>query len=183
MTGVLSGKTITQITGAQWFSTALDSDGKVYAWGYNGNGALGNGNNTNSNIPIAVDMTGVLSGKTITQITSRAQCTLALDSDGKLYAWGRNLYGALGNGTNVNSNIPVAVDMTGVMAVDPIFSVTLGGLACTNVTLVDPTTITCLTPAHAPGIVDVTVSNGRTTSVMTRAYTYVGIGVPDTGRR
>ena len=38
-------------------------------------------------------------------------------------------------------------------------SVTFGGAAATNVTVVDSTTITATTPAHLPGSVSVTVTN------------------------
>ena len=38
--------------------------------------------------------------------------------------------------------------------------VTFGGAAATSVTVVNATTITCTTPAHAPGVVDVVLTNG-----------------------
>ncbi|MEA2163027.1 MAG: large repetitive protein [Thermoanaerobaculia bacterium] len=38
--------------------------------------------------------------------------------------------------------------------------VTFGGAAATSVTVVNSTTITCTTPAHAPGVVDVVLTNG-----------------------
>lgn len=41
----------------------------VAAWGPNGNGQLGNNTTTGSNVPVAVDTTGALAGKTITAIS------------------------------------------------------------------------------------------------------------------
>jgi hypothetical protein len=35
--------------------------------------------------------------------------SLALKNDGTVWAWGMNLYGQLGNGTNTDSNVPVQV--------------------------------------------------------------------------
>ncbi|RYX80740.1 hypothetical protein EON83_27305 [bacterium] len=107
-TGVLAGKTITQLATGFYHSVALDSDGKVYSWGDNSISQLGDGSNNNSTVPVAVG--GALSGKTITQIVAGAYHTLALDSDGKVYSWGYNYDGELGNGTRSNtSNVPVLV--------------------------------------------------------------------------
>ena len=35
--------------------------------------------------------------------------TLAISNDGSLWAWGYNNYGQLGNGTTINSNLPVRI--------------------------------------------------------------------------
>ncbi len=115
-TGVLAGKTITQIAASDYGSLALTSDGLVYTWGYGTGGQLGNGTAADSLTPVAVDTTGVLAGKTITHITAGSEHSLALTSDGSLYAWGPNWSGQLGNGTITNSSVPVAVDTTGVLA-------------------------------------------------------------------
>jgi alpha-tubulin suppressor-like RCC1 family protein len=118
MTDALDGETVTQIAVGYSHSLALTKDGQVYSWGNNGSGQLGNGTTDSSPVPVAVDMTGVLDGKTVTQIAAGGFCSLALTSDGKLYSWGSNGYGQLGNGTsgiNTNSPTPVAVDMTGVL--------------------------------------------------------------------
>ena len=45
---------ITAIAGGGQHSLALKNDGTVWVWGYNGEGELGNGTNTDSNIPIQV---------------------------------------------------------------------------------------------------------------------------------
>jgi alpha-tubulin suppressor-like RCC1 family protein len=105
----LSGKTITSIAGGAFHSIALASDGTVYTWGYNFSGQLGNGNNTDSNVPVAV--TG-LSGETITAIAGGVGHSIALASDGTVYTWGYNGLGQLGNGNNTDSNVPVAVDQS-----------------------------------------------------------------------
>jgi hypothetical protein len=52
-------------------------------------------------------------------------------------------------------------------------TVTFGGTAATNVVVVSATKITAKTPAHAAGVVDVTVTNTNTTSATaTNGYTY-----------
>ena len=63
---------------------------------------------------IAIQGSGFLpKGKTIVQVAGSEETSLALASDGTVYAWGENQYGQLGNGTNTDSNIPVAVKTTG----------------------------------------------------------------------
>lgn len=125
--GILNGKKIVAIAAGEYHNLALSSDGLVYAWGNNYYGQLGNGTNTNSNIPVAVSTSGVLNGKKIVAIAAGSYHSLALASDGTLYAWGYNYNGELGNGTNTNSNIPVAVNMTGVLNGKKIVSITSGG--------------------------------------------------------
>ena len=65
---LFEGKTISQISAGGEHSLALDSEGQIYAWGGNYYGELGNGDTTDSNTPVKVDASGVLAGKTITQI-------------------------------------------------------------------------------------------------------------------
>lgn len=51
-------------------------------------------------------------------------------------------------------------------------TVTLGGIATTNCTVVSGTTLTCTAPAHAAGAVDVTVTTAGVTRTLTNGYTY-----------
>jgi alpha-tubulin suppressor-like RCC1 family protein len=130
ISGGLFGKTITQISCGALNSLVLTSDNKLFSWGYNGEGQLGNGTVTNSNVPVAVDMTGVLSGKTISQISCGYFSSLILTSDNKLYSWGSNSSGQLGDGTIADRNVPVAVDMTGALSGKTITQITCGALSC-----------------------------------------------------
>ncbi len=106
----LAGKTVIAIALGQSYSLALASDGKVYAWGYNGEGELGNGTTSTSSVPVAVDMTGALAGKTVIAIAAGQSHSLALASDGTVYAWGYNNGAQLGDGSTANSLVPIAVD-------------------------------------------------------------------------
>ncbi len=89
---------------------AISSDSLVYAWGVNYFGQLGDGTEITSSSPIFVlspDGTGILSG--ISLITGGEYHSVAIKSDGTLWAWGRNNHGQLGDGTITNSSIPVRV--------------------------------------------------------------------------
>src|SRR5450755_3180689 len=109
--GVLAGKTLTQISVGGEHACALDSSGAAYCWGINGSGELGDGNTRDSSIPVAVNTSGVLAGKTLTQISAGDDATCALDSSGAAYCWGLNNYGQLGDARGGGSSIvPVTVD-------------------------------------------------------------------------
>src|SRR5690242_7289102 len=45
---------VVAITGGEFHSLALKSNGTVVAWGYNGFGQLGNGTTANSSVPVPV---------------------------------------------------------------------------------------------------------------------------------
>ena len=108
---VLKEKKIINIYTNKYTIVALDSDGKVYTWGYNYSGQLGNGTNQDSNIPICISdiENSTLKGKHIKDICMNESTVVALDDRGKVYTWGDNDYGQLGNGTNENSYEPICI--------------------------------------------------------------------------
>ncbi len=114
-TGVLTGKTIIAIAAATYHSFALCSDGTLAAWGYNGNGELGNGGTGFSPLPVAVDATGVLAGKTIASVFAGSFHNFALCTDGTLAGWGYNGYGQLGDNSVDSRSVPVLVNVSGVL--------------------------------------------------------------------
>ena len=93
------GDRFTQAGSGNGFSVALGSDGNLYSMGGgNERGQLGNGTTTTSydKLGKAPLPTGV---RQFTQISVGFGHSLALDSDGNLYSWGRNDCGQLGYGT------------------------------------------------------------------------------------
>lgn len=102
----VSGLTnVIAITGGGFHSIALKNDGTAWAWGYNGDGRLGNGTTTSSNVPVQIsNLTGIIS------LGAGANGhSLFLKNDGTAWACGGNASGQLGNGTTTNSNVPVQV--------------------------------------------------------------------------
>ena len=69
-TGVLAGKTVVALAAGGSHSLMLSADGSVAACGTNGSGQLGNGTTTSSNVPVAVNVASLLSGKTLTAISA-----------------------------------------------------------------------------------------------------------------
>ncbi|WP_416517919.1 InlB B-repeat-containing protein [Bifidobacterium asteroides] len=92
------------------FSLAVGSDGNAYSWGNNMYGQLGNGTNTNQTTPVQVKKpAGAPANFTYMQISAGASHSLAIGSDGYVYAWGNNNHGQLGNNNTKNSSVPVRV--------------------------------------------------------------------------
>ncbi len=106
---VPAGVTFTAVSAGGFHSLALGSDGKVYAWGNNGSGQLGDGVGVNSSVPVAVAAGAVPAGVTFTAVSAGRTHSLALGSDGRLYAWGSGGDGRLGHGSTSSSSAPVAV--------------------------------------------------------------------------
>lgn len=101
----VSGLTdVALIAGGTYHSLALKNDGTLWAWGYNGNGCLGDGGVQNSAVPVQVSGINSIQG-----ISVGNGFSMALKNDGTVWGWGNNLDGELGIGTNTDSHTPVQV--------------------------------------------------------------------------
>jgi alpha-tubulin suppressor-like RCC1 family protein len=78
--------------------------GKLYCWGYNGYGQLGNGTLNNKKRPTAVS-----SALRFRWVGAGPYHTCAIATDSKAYCWGNNNYGQLGDGTYTNRWTPKLV--------------------------------------------------------------------------
>jgi uncharacterized repeat protein (TIGR01451 family) len=89
---------IKQISAGADHNLALAGNGTVWAWGSDSYGQLGDDAAiANKNVPVQVDASA-WSGKTIVQVAAGGTHSLALASDGSVYAWGRDNNGQLGQG-------------------------------------------------------------------------------------
>lgn len=94
-----------QVSAGGNHTCALSILGNIWCWGWNEYGQLGNGNNSNSYIPVLVF--GIT--KDIKEISTRLDHNCTLFNSGKLMCWGHNNHGQLGDRTNTNRNFPVQV--------------------------------------------------------------------------
>ncbi|HRI71913.1 MAG TPA: hypothetical protein PK156_47095 [Polyangium sp.] len=100
---------VVQIDAGTAHACALLSDGTVFCWGANGAGQLGDGTTIPRLSPVQVSG---LSG--VTQIATGANTsnsalnghTCARTNDGKLYCWGRNANGQIGDSTLIDVSSP-----------------------------------------------------------------------------
>lgn len=113
------------------FTCAIAVNDQAYCWGNNAQGQLGVTGISESAVPVAVDSSGVLIGKSLTSINAGSLHTCAVSSDGGAYCWGYNDSGQLGNNSTNNSSAPVSIDMTGELAGKTIKSIATGyGFSC-----------------------------------------------------
>jgi alpha-tubulin suppressor-like RCC1 family protein len=102
---------------------ALLRDGTVRDWGYNYDGELGNGTTTRSTTCGCLGAVQVSGLSRVRSISGGSEYALALQSDGRVKAWGYNHDGELGNGTTSTTGCqcmttPVAVNvLTNVRAI------------------------------------------------------------------
>lgn len=90
-------KNVIDISAGMVHSMALKNDGKVWAWGLNLNGELGDGSYISSRFPVKVkNLYDVI------KISAGDMFSLALREDGTVWVWGDNYYGVFGNGTEKN---------------------------------------------------------------------------------
>jgi alpha-tubulin suppressor-like RCC1 family protein len=95
--------------------TAIDSDfvntcaltarGQAFCWGYGDYGTNGNGSTGDARVPAAV-----LQGATrYAQVDVGGYSACGLTASGRVFCWGYNGSGQIGDGTKVNTTTPVAV--------------------------------------------------------------------------
>ncbi|MDF2692429.1 MAG: hypothetical protein K0S65_812 [Labilithrix sp.] len=76
----------------RWCASA--ASGAAYCWGYNASGQAGDGTTNYAHKPVNV---GGLPAPVV-QVKTTTEATCALLTTGKVYCWGTNAYGQLGNG-------------------------------------------------------------------------------------
>ena len=100
-------KTFCKINSIQ-HSVAIDKNGKIWSWGFNSSGQLGDNTTVSKSTPVAISGTT----KTfciISTNTYSAGTTLAIDKNGRLWGWGTNALGQIGDNTNTSKLTPVSV--------------------------------------------------------------------------
>ena len=100
----------TAVTAGYEHTMALKSDGTLWAWGNNAHGRLGDGTTTNRTAPVQI---GIFMDTDWTAVDGGGYHTVALKSDGTLWAWGNNTLGQLGDGTTTVRYSPLEITDTG----------------------------------------------------------------------
>ena len=88
------------------YTMAIRTDGTLWAWGNNTWGQLGDGT---SGISTSRHTPFQIGSDTWTSVSAGASHTMAIRTDGTLWAWGANGWGLLGDGTTTNRNSPVQI--------------------------------------------------------------------------
>jgi uncharacterized repeat protein (TIGR01451 family) len=83
---------------------AVTESGKLWAWGAGVYCAIGDGGDSDRSVPVQIT---ALDGKNIVQVipssgSDPGGTVFAVSDSGELWAWGRNIYGSVGNGIDSN---------------------------------------------------------------------------------
>jgi alpha-tubulin suppressor-like RCC1 family protein len=105
---------VTAVAAGESHSLALLEDGRVFAWGENEFGQLGDGSEEAALAPVEVDLSGFDSPPV--DVFAANWSSYALLEDGALLGWGRNSGGQLGDGSEEQKLTPVAADLSGFAA-------------------------------------------------------------------
>ncbi|MCX8647997.1 hypothetical protein J3U01_06200, partial [Bifidobacterium sp. B4107] len=89
-------------------SLAIGSDGNAYGWGSSFSGSVGNGD-ANVMVCTPAQARPSYAGQSWKQVSVHNSTSLGIDSAGRLYAWGNNDYGQIGDGTTIERHTPVQV--------------------------------------------------------------------------
>ena len=116
-----AGVTFTAVAAGGDHSMALASDGRVFSWGANNDGQVGDGTTTARSTPTPV-VAPV--GVTFTALAAGTAHSLAVGADGSVYSWGFNASGQLGTGTTTDASTPQLVTMPSRV---PVAQVAAGG--------------------------------------------------------
>ena len=177
--------TAVQVSAGAQHSLAIDKSGNAWAWGDNTYGELGDSTMADR-YPVKVVASTQSSNLTgpwlkVAQVSGGDTYSLAIDTNGDAKAWGINRYGELGNGTTSGSKAnPVPVPV--VFNLAPVITgVRFDSDVGTNLTRGDGSSVIVLTPAHAPGMVtvsvDYTLGGAPQTPDTSLRYTYLPAGV------
>lgn len=127
---------VVDVAVGDYHTVALTEDGNVWTWGYGGKkgmfnwmysqeiGGLGHGDKEPHFVPTKVTWFEQ-NGIKIKSIAAGLYYCVAIDTDNKMYSWGRGLYGVLGNGNNDYQLLPHLIEtIEGVkQETDPVASV------------------------------------------------------------
>eukprot|EP00743_Colponemidia_sp_Colp-15_P007616 GILK01008241.1.p1 GENE.GILK01008241.1~~GILK01008241.1.p1 ORF type:complete len:504 (+),score=62.28 GILK01008241.1:62-1573(+) len=125
--GGVDKETFVQIACGQFHMAAVTREGKVYTWGKSVRGQLGQDLSTDSTNAGTTSTTyynpqmphgqppgvaaGAIANERIVKVACGGQHTLAISTDGRLFAWGQGSEYALGTGQKTDIKLPIAIDI------------------------------------------------------------------------
>ena len=115
------------VSGGDFHTVYLKSDGTVWATGWNNSGQLGDGSTTNRSNPVLVKNTDGTGLSGVIGVSGGIGQTVYLKSDGTLWATGWNHRGQLGDGTTTDRSNPVLVKESTSSELSRILKISSGG--------------------------------------------------------
>jgi len=107
---VSGGTNWKQVSVGSLMTHAIKTDGTLWGWGYNSFGQLGDNTTASKSSPVQT----VAAGTNWKFVSSDVFTIGAIKTDGTLWTWGDNSYGALGTNDTTNRSSPVQTVAAGV---------------------------------------------------------------------
>jgi alpha-tubulin suppressor-like RCC1 family protein len=102
---VAGGLAFRQVSAGQVHTCGVTTDDRAFCWGWNGSGTLGTGTGLISDVPAPV-----AGGLRFRQVSAGWTMTCGITiPDDRIWCWGENYYGQLGDGTGQGSPTPVPI--------------------------------------------------------------------------
>jgi alpha-tubulin suppressor-like RCC1 family protein len=98
-----------EVTAGGYHTLAIKNDGSLWAWGYNKYGSVGDGTFAGGTINDRNRPVQIGSANDWKTVIAGGEHTLALKTDGSLWAWGWNRESQLGDGTKTSRSIPTRI--------------------------------------------------------------------------
>lgn len=112
ITTAFEGKVV-QIAALGNHSLALTEDGRIYSWGQNNHGQVGNGRiGDGYDVLSPMDITnslGLPAGTRVIEVYAAWESSFALTNDGRIFAWGANNQGQLATGDIGDKSLPTEI--------------------------------------------------------------------------
>lgn len=126
--GLSDSDYITQISGGNYHAAVLTQSGRLFTWGSNSNGRLGDGSSTDATSPIEILYSDLIEENDwIVGISMGGNHSGFYTAENRLFLWGSNFYGQFGDGTNTSSSVPKEIDLSGLsLGEDHIVSLEVG---------------------------------------------------------
>jgi alpha-tubulin suppressor-like RCC1 family protein len=123
--GTLTSRAITGMCVGTAHSLAVDSLGKVWAWGDNSAGQIGNGV-VSSYIATPYQIGDILGTQFAVSVSCGAYHSGAMTNNGSVFVWGSNTYGQTGDGSKVAKYLPVQIWIKGFLYKKRVGALALG---------------------------------------------------------
>ncbi len=129
-------ESIEKVSLSNTHSAAITNEGRLFMWGWNSSGELGDGTNDYSLVPLDITENIPLdNAETIIEVGLGFHMTTILTSIGRVFTFGSNGFGQLGNNSDVASNIPIDITSGFNLDIDEkIIKLIIEGVTCLAIT-------------------------------------------------
>lgn len=128
--GLGSAESFVSLAAGSFHTCGLTNHGRVYCWGLDYAGQIGNGEPLqNEHSPAPVDESALPAHATVKRLSAGGNTTCALTFEGHAYCWGNDWAGQLGDGEDteqVLSPSPVLVDYSGLEVAPVLREISVG---------------------------------------------------------